>query len=188
MILIVLLGILFILCNYSNDHPPLYDIISPIVTLNIAIYSLYSSSIFITIIMTMGLIMESLADFLMNKDNMKLSIRLFSFGHLIRQFSFLSLSISSLLFISITLLIIKSNSIINYALIIFFSAVHVSISQGMISFGYLVFIISDLIIAYELLINDVRPRYLRVIGVPLLYWISQYLLIHECIYFSNNSN
>lgn len=186
--LVILLGIVFILCYYSNEHPPLYDIISPIVTLNIAVYSLYSSSMFITIIMIIGLIIESLADYFMNKDNMKTSIRLFSFGHLIRQFSFLSLSISSALFIFITLLIIKSNNIINYALIIFFSALHVSISQGMISFGYLLFIISDLIIAYELMITDIRPRYLRIIGVPLLYWISQYLLIHECIYFYNNSN
>ena len=214
----------FIVCYYSNKDPPIHDIISPLITLtilfNLPTISLLTSVVMVpTMLLLIGLVLESVADFYMNKDSLRLSIGLFSCGHLIRQFSFLAmngvestpiivgLSIPNLDIIAIHLSLVttilavlllerlrairqKSNISLliigYYSLIIFLSAVQVSIVQRGISYGYVMFIISDLMVGYDLIIRKIQPRWFRIIGVPVLYWSAQYLLTYECLNLSSN--
>lgn len=181
----------FIIFYRANIEPPIYDVISPLVSLSILATSLTLSKELILLII--GLALEILADFYMNKDSLVLPIIFFSVGHLLRQLSFLYPMVTGSMmiiptitgFLVITLLfqflrIRKGNSIIVcYSLIILLSAVHVSLVREALSYGYVVFILSDIIIGYDLMIRRIYPRWFRVIVVPLLYWGSQYLLSHE---------
>ena len=140
------------------------------------------------VLLLTSLILESAADFFMNKDNLKLPIILFSFGHLFRQFAFLSVSpfgitpiLVSFITAILTILVIKKFSILYYSCIIFLSAVQVSLVESGISYGYILFIVSDLIIGYEMVISKIKPRCFRIIIVPLFYWISQYCLVNESL-------
>jgi hypothetical protein len=198
--LTIILGLIFILSYYHNKDPPLSDIISPLVTLSIARYALYASSILMGMLLVTSLGIELVADFYMNKHDMSLSIQLFSIGHLIRQLAFLTLPgpniLSSIISLFTTLLTvhlmeefqrnrnISFTTIVCYSVIIVFSTIQISISQGVISFGYVIFIISDLMIAYELIVKDIYPRWIRIVGVPILYWTAQYLLTQECCIYS----
>ena len=74
---------------------------------------------------------------------------------------------------------IPHDAILYYAMIIFLSAVNVTMIQQIPSWGYLAFIVSDLIIGYEITIRRIHPRWVRVFLVPILYWWSQYLLKTE---------
>lgn len=208
----------FIVRYYSNEDPPIYDIISPLVTLSILTNLITMPLTIVTpmvlVVITLGL--EAVADFYMNKDRLRLSIGLFSNSHLIRQFSFLKMNgfksqltiagllvpngdiIATIITTIITILLagrlraMRPGSNISffiigcYSFIIFLSAVQVSMVQNSISYGYVVFIISDLIIGYDLIIGKIKPRWLRIIGVPVLYWSAQYLLTYECLNLLSN--
>lgn len=207
----------FILCYYSNEDPPIYDIISPLITITIIVNVLTTAlpTSLPILLLLVGLGLESIADFYMNKDSLGLSIGLFSISHLIRQFSLLRINFIILMLrnvdlsapdLDIVVIIISAITTIftvlllerlhamqpgssvsflvigYYSTIIFLSAVQVSMVQGAISYGYVIFIISDLIVGYDLIIRKISPRWLRIITVPVLYWTAQYLLTLECLF------
>lgn len=62
-----------------------------------------------------------------------------------------------------------------YAIIVAYTFFMVSFSQCTIDLGYLCYIISDLIIGYEIFDREIYPRRLRILCVPILYWLGQYL-------------
>lgn len=193
----IFFGLIFLIQYYHNRDPPLMDFISPFITLTISRYSFDSIYLITNVLLLIGLIIESIADFLMDKEKIVVPTILFAIGHLTRQLAFLStppsnslttiLSIVTLICLVILFQEIRNENnisfggIIYYSMIILLSAIHVSISQGTISWGYIIFIVSDLMIAYELIYDKINPRFIRVVLVPSLYWISQYLLTIECI-------
>ena len=221
----VALVCLFIACYHSNVDPPIGDIISPLITLSMVL----EWERVVTGVMLATTMLESMADYRMDKDNMRVPILLFSLGHLVRQSAFLT-SVDSetntfpTLILAVTFMLIgvlmgrlyitrsritkhvvhqkyreghfvddsrvlrrnggekcdiPRDAILYYATIVFLSAVNVTMIQQIPSWGYLVFIVSDLIIGYEITIRKIYPRWVRILLVPILYWGSQYLLKAE---------
>lgn len=184
----------FIYDRWSYTEPLKFDIISPLFTLILAITSLSINTDYSSYIFAFSLLMDSMADFIMSPEYLSHAIFLFSIGHIMKQLAFLFTnflfnnvlifitSILSAFFMFIVGLVTNEISIpiiVLYTLIISFSLIHTSILIGDISWGYLLFGISDLIIAFELVITKIYPRQLRVLSVPLLYWIGEYIISYH---------
>ena len=54
-----------------------------------------------------------------------------------------------------------------------------SLANSKLDTGYLCYVISDLIIGFELAFKQIYPRQLRILVVPMLYWLGQYLTIQH---------
>jgi len=169
-------ALLFIIDYWSFPSSPIRDIYSPLVTLLL----LDRNNGYI---INLWLLFDSCADYLMDKNNLKSPIILFSISHLLKQIAFLgTFSVLNDCFIGVTMIfmlgILTTKHVVPcYAVVIGISCIHVCLLNNNAIFGYLIFCLSDLLIAVELLGMQLKPRQLRVIGVPLLYWIAQYMLI-----------
>jgi len=167
---------------WNNQDPPVYDIISPITTL-LLIPTLKNN------MLISCLLLESIADYYMNKSNLRFPIFLFSLSHIIKQIIYLQMNVISLTSLNISLLslllIILSNDVIDlYGIILACTFITISYAKKSLDVGMLLFIISDIIIGLDLKIR-LYPRQLRVILVPLLYWISQNVFIKSLKGFYN---
>lgn len=194
-----ILPILFILFYWNNADPPIRDILSPLVVLSFAFgnFLLYPVSK-ISSLVILNLIIDSVADYLMDSENLDLPIFLFSIGHFIKQIIFShvfsriypSSNISRIFAHGFTLILIMTLlvtdgyliSIASYGLIVATTFIQICLAKRSLSMGFLLFVISDLIIAIELMFGQMRPRQIRVICVPILYWTSEYILAQDIMY------
>lgn len=187
-ILSFLCAISYCITYWSNPFPPTGDIISPLVLFLMSIGIFFSVQISISMVFILfSLLFDTVADYVMDEDNLDLPICLFSCGHLFRQFSFLLQFYphgSFTILILTTIVVIRTilnYSILNYAVIIGLTFVNVTISLEFVSWGLVLFIISDLIILYELVSGQIKCRPFRVILVPVLFWTAEALIIYEFI-------
>jgi hypothetical protein len=206
---ILMLTYIFRYWNYPN--PPVHDIISPFITLTIALNifimipslcpeSLYGLRYQSLILIILSLIIDSIADYFMDRNNLELPILLFSLGHFIKQIIFayiFSNGIYSLVHVITFILILylislvlqrklyaKENTLIAvavYSIIIALTLIQICVEQQGINRGFLLFVISDLIIAIELVYVKFTFRQIRVILVPLLYWIAEILISRDLL-------
>lgn len=189
----VIPALLYVLRYRHNNNPPTYDVISPCVTLSIC-YTIVSSYGVgsMTVVLCCGLVMDAIADLLMHNYPLRTCLLIFSFGHLVKQLvatMTMEPSINydfvvGLYFLNMALILSltlagpnsKQSLVIGcYSGIILGTLVSLSVAKQTIDLGYICYAISDLIIGYELTFHNIHPRYLRVLGVPMLYWLSQYL-------------
>jgi len=224
--------ILFIIRYWKRDHPPVGDLISPLFTLILAFGAgtcIWSDAIardndYISIcewsptieFVTESLVINSLADFITNTNNIKQAIVLFSFGHLMMQGAYMKIYFDEisliLILISVATVwfifyIMRLNSpfkiivriivdrevrrqtgfdklqliIGGYAIVLVMSFIQVSRVLSTISIGYILLIISNLIIVYEIMFIKIHPRQIRTILAPVLYLISQHILTRQLI-------
>lgn len=163
----IILGLLYCIKNFNVDDPPSLDYISPLITLCIMLLKPYN--------MWLILILEAIADYNMGSD-IRYSILVFSCGHMLKQV----LLSNSIILAGISLYIIFVIAVMNhhgtnricmglYTLIMILTL----ISQS--SRGFIVFIISDLMILYDDIIRF-KTRQIRILLVPITYWLSQYYL------------
>jgi len=261
--LIYIFLVVFIINYWNRKDPPVNDFISPLFTLTLAFFVGMcikpqmrepfpsTSECELTIAMhflSASLILNSIADFIISKENMKPAITIFSYGHIMMQLSYMTEYFDRILFLisitaafALTCLFVlrlpydfkklfrntspscyrstdpnrqmqgainhtKLESTINiyslreqkskestelkfviacYAIILLASFIQVSIALSSVSIGYVLFILSDLIIAYEVLFDKIYPRQIRVILVPALYLISQYILTKQLLVILN---
>lgn len=171
MYILIPLAALFIFKYYYYQDPPLADLISPSITLCLATLALNQSYLLV-----LSLVLDSVADFLMDSKKLFYPIVLFSLGHILKQLVFnphpLLPLLSTLLFFDLWT---RQRLIIDYTLIIALSFIQVYMIKY--SLGYLCFAISDAIIGYELAITRISYRPIRVLLVPILYWLAEYLLV-----------
>lgn len=183
--------------NYLDSYsPPVRDFISPLVTLTMALGLMFEESLsLIEYLAILILIVDSVADFFMDKSNLGLPILLFSLGHVVKQISFITAYYPRgsliILFISILLLIIlikflcenytATLPILLYSLIVGLTYLNLCISEGLISPGFTLFVISDLIIGIEFIFGEIPTRKVRVILVPVLFWIAEAMISHELL-------
>lgn len=190
----IFLMLIFAFRYHRYDEPPIRDYVSPLVssTILVNLVSLLMRTSEPYILLTGAMNAEIVGDFYMDKKNLKTPVILFSLAHVLRVISFymvLSRSadvmLLTLALLVVLLILINKKSkifLVLYGLIIFLSAVSVSMAQGTVSIGYTTYIVSDLIIGYEMAINKIKPRWIRVILVPFLYWMAQYNLGIEYIH------
>jgi len=174
--------------NYTS--PPSRDIISPLVLLSLALSLLLLYPLSLTSILVFSsLILDSLADYYMDPFTL-LPISLFVSSHLFRQLSFISFfsfsSISSffLLFFIASFFIFSISFfslLLSYSIVMFFTLINLLFIKGNLSLGFSLFVISDLIIAYEMLGYKINIRPIRVILVPLLFWLADLSLTLELL-------
>lgn len=167
--------ILYMYYYWNNENPPLYDIISPITTLLLIPY--VTNNMLITC-----LLLESMADYYMDKSNLRFPIFLFSLSHIIKQLIYLQMNVISLASLHISLLclllIILSDDVIDlYIIVLITTFTTISFVKKSLDIGMLIFILSDILIGIDLKYK-LYPRQLRIILVPLLYWISQKIYIN----------
>lgn len=168
--------LLYIYFYWNNEHPPLYDIISPLTTL-----SFISSTD--NNILIICLLLESLADYYMDSSSLRFPIFLFSLSHVIKQLMFLQLNVVILMSLIISLqcllliILTEDDNVIDlYAIILTITFIVISYVKKSFDLSMLLFILSDIVIGIDLKYK-LYPRQLRVILVPLLYWISQKIFI-----------
>ena len=202
------LSLLYAIIHWNASSPPVNDIISPLVTLSMAaglilVYGLTLNPDLSTTLLQLicSLIVDSMADYYMNSKNLTVPLALFSTGHIMKQLAFIQDPWSPismvLLFGSIVAMALlysgfhvrhlpklpssTTRELIHlYCLVIGFSFVNIYLAS-MLSRGYILFIISDLIIAYELGWGKIYPRQFRVIAVPILYWLAEYIIVVEAL-------
>lgn len=191
-----ILGTIYCLKYWNVSHPPPGDMISPLVILTLAIevgfmYPMNTP----TFLVIIGLLFDAIADFYMNKPTMGISMILFGWGHLIRQLTFIMIFTSqdNYQIVAITLLVLGLLMIevvtkprirvllIAYTTIMVFTLWNISMTYETIPTGLLSIIVSDLIIAYELVMKDIPHRPFRIIIVPVLFWIGEYILVRQLL-------
>jgi hypothetical protein len=219
------------------DDPPLDDVFSPLVTLILALNTFVSYPVsMLSSLVILSLVIDSVADYLMDSHKLKLPIFLFSCGHLVRQIivsniapgivfrntlsdpwfkqiilpniepSVLPGYSQSELWFRLTQVIsqiivflmawdICCNQFLSqrlsissvpifiggYAIVIVITFLQIWAGTNAFSIGFLLFIISDLIIATELIFGKIYPRQLRVLLVPILYWTAEFLIIKDLL-------
>ena len=160
----------------------------------------------ITTIICCSLIFEATADLMMHTWLLKKCLLLFSIGHVLKQSASLTLippgelSITAILLFVISLILcsiifdfvmrnsskikeIKDSSnvvdhkvIFCYMGIVGFTFLISSYTHSTIDIGYICYIISDLLIGFEIAFHKLSPRRFRVLVIPMLYWLGQYLV------------
>ncbi len=183
--ILILVMMLIYLCMYCNsDKPPLYDIISPLITIIISFHvPIYCSETFV--LLMIGLVMDALADYYMDINNIAFPIILFSYGHILKQIAFgyrnkilyTSIRIGLILTTLLALNITDIAYILLYGVLIGLTLLQMMKYQLI---GILLFIISDIIICIDMIGIKIHPKQMRVLLVPLLYWISQLIMLKEC--------
>ena len=174
---------LFIKIYWDHTDPPLCDIFSPLVTLILAV-TFYQHNL-----IAVALIVDSVADYWMDKKKMQRSLTLFTMGHLIKQIAFINSDniilicggwLSILVNFFVWLQLNRANQpILGYMSVVLWTWVFISLAIQRLSLSQLVFVLADAIIGYELIISRIPYRRLRVLLVPALYWLAEYLLILE---------
>jgi hypothetical protein len=168
--MMIFLGLfLYMYYYWNNEDPPLYDIISPLTTLSLLPYVNHD--------MVICLLVESMADYYMDKSYLQFPILLFSLSHVIKQLIFFQMTSISLISLNLSLicllLMVMTDDVIDlYIIILVTTFITVSYAKKAVYIAMLIFILSDIIIGIDLKYK-LYPRQLRVIFVPLLYWISQ---------------
>jgi hypothetical protein len=188
-----ILAVIYCLKYWNLSHPPPGDLISPLIIITLAIGVGFSYSANETILLTItGLFFDALADFHMDKQTMGLSMMYFSSGHIIRQFSFLqnndpnnllfmTMGCAAVLMLGVIMRVSTRLLILPYAAIMLFTLLNISWAMGTFFNGFVLFIISDLIIAWELIIGEIPHRPFRIVVVPLLFWIAEYVLLRQSL-------
>ena len=193
----VVFAILYAIKYCRGKDPIPGDIISSCVTLTIALCHVVEYGVTVRgMLLYASLLVEALADFCMYSLSLNMCLVLFSLGHLAKQNIALLLVIPQSLselplfmlmivcyFISVILTTLLGNidikrddiSVRLYTIIITFTWILISLARGHIDRGYLCYVLSDIIIGYEVLFQKMQPRWLRIIIVPSLYWLGQYL-------------
>ena len=173
----ILLSLLFIITYWNNILPPTNDLISPFVLLSIASYG---NNYYLII----AVLIDTFADYVMNSKDLRFPIFLFSVGHIVKQIPFLIFFNNLLIFyFSLLLLLILIYHIrtMKYihsdivTMLAYYAAILVLTVVQIQNIGYIFFIISDLLILIDMIGNV--PRKLRVLGVPILFWIAEYLIV-----------
>lgn len=110
-------------------------------------------------------------------------------GHLIKQIAFINSDniilicggwLSILVNFFVWLQLNRANQpILGYMSVVLWTWVFISLAIQRLSLSQLVFVLADAIIGYELIISRIPYRHLRVLLVPALYWLAEYLLILE---------
>jgi hypothetical protein len=169
--------IMYIYYYWNNENPPIYDVVSPITTLLLIPY--VNNNMVLAC-----LLLESMADYYMDKSNLRFPIFLFSLSHIIKQIIHLQINIISSISLGISLicllLIVLSNDddkIDLYIIILITTFMIISYVKKSLDISMLMFILSDILIGIDLKYK-LYPRQIRVILVPLLYWISQKIYIN----------
>lgn len=194
----MLQGIVFVLASlywwryWNHERPPLYDVVSPAILLSMGLGAVVTYPLSMVQIFTLlSLFIDAAADYLMNEDDLRDSIILFSLSHGFRQLMFIwnacptmSLQIVMSLTWLCTYIIFdgETNWIIpSYAGIIFFTLVNAYLATSRPSLGLILFIISDLIIIYDMMLKRLTNRRVRVLLVPTLFWIAERVIIWEVL-------
>jgi len=191
----------------SYPRPPTGDFISPLVLLTLAAGVVFfkETSIPRNLIL-MSLMVDTFADYMMNEQGIDFSILFFSLGHLLRQFVFMYVFYpwGSIGIFLITLVILicmmcvfepmshlttrrYSNIVEEHIMVVLYAAtigltlLNASSAKGSLSLGLTLFVISDLIIAYELIWAKIKYRTFRIIAVPALFWIAEVSIIYELL-------
>lgn len=187
---------------YDYSGPPKRDFISSVVLLSIGFDIILTiPPTFSMVLGLISLLLDIIADFYMDaydKDRLMISLLLFSWGHFIRQCAFVwSLyPHCSLILLLLSSVLIGLHyyfprwRIITYILIITITVINIStgmsdsirLFKGSLSFGLTLFVISDLIIAYELYWNTLKIRQIRVLAVPVLFWLAEFVILCELLY------
>lgn len=182
---------------WKKNSPPTGDVISPLITLYLLMrflcLSTIKNNIYISVCITLTL--DLIADFLMDVNNLYTPILLFSLSHIFRQYLYYSryslTYYTHIIFtISITLFIIQQYMYIKrinnkllfiglYIILLIFTYINISLSKHEFDYSFLPFVLSDCLIGAELLFGKIYPRQIRILIVPLLYWISQYNMYKE---------
>jgi len=181
-----LIALIYIIRYWNYPSAPLSDIISPIVTLVMAKTIFESTLTFPTSLLILSLCIDSYADYIMDSSNLRKPMIWFSSGHLFRQLIFVTVTweISSMILYFFTLMAFMYMSTERGEFMFFVSYVSIlfmSFLQSSFDWGYICFILSDLIIAYDSFINNLHPRQFRVILVPVLYWTAEYILTRSLL-------
>lgn len=194
------IGLIYCAKYWDRLFPPIGDVISPLVTLAIAgaLFISYPISV-VSCLLIGSLISDATADYYMDRFNLIPPLSMFAIGHTIRQSAFLYASYPSgslsIFFITISFILVLWFVILPmfpevyetlllisvYATVVGLTLVNICLSRGQVSLGFILFIISDLIIAYELIVDYIAIRPIRIILVPSLFWLSEFFIITELL-------
>lgn len=187
-ILQIILPCLYIYSYWRNEYPPLDEIISPMTTL-LYLFDIRQISMLSSVI-ALSIIVDSIADFYMDGKNLLFPVMLFSLGHAVKQSVYVMKYGCPSSIISLSMIMFLNGMIFYnwlkpytgelllyiYGLIIGISFIGSCIINQTVDIGYLIFIISDIIIAVDLM-KKIYPRQIRIILVPVLYWLAQKIII-----------
>lgn len=172
--------ILYIFCYWNNENPPLYDILSPVGTLIMTIFYIRDGG---AILPALSVILGTIADFMMDEDNMEIPLLFFSFSHIVRFFSCYHNQNNLFGFYSyisqIVLIYYFNNMAVYIIIFIMYQLPLYFESNRKMLVSVLFYTISDILIGYNMLFY-MKYRKIRVLLVPTLYWLS------ELLYLSSN--
>lgn len=189
-------GLMYCVRYAKYPRPPNDDIVSPLVLLFMALGIIASVPWSFTMFLGLtSLILDAIADFTMNVEDLGVPIVLFSVGHLFRQFAFIfeyypngSFIILEITMVLIVFLMFAHSKppwskwcILAYAGVIGLTLINVSLISCSVNVGLVLFVISDLIIVYELAWTQIKHRQLRVILVPVLFWAAEATLMYKLL-------
>lgn len=177
-------------CN--NETPPLGDVISPTIVISLALVACLTYPLSVTLIFTiLSLFVDSIADYVMNVNDIRDPVLLFGLSHGFRQLAFvwncypnMSLRLVMCLTWFSTYLMFSERGrylILGYSGVLFFTVVNAYLATSRLSLGLLLFIISDVIIVYDMMWKRIDNRPIRVLLVPLLFWLAEGLVIWEVL-------
>ena len=208
----MLLGIGVYFALYKGySKPPVRDIVSPLISLTVLLNFIGTEFTEHSLIFIVGLLLEVIADYYMNQETLSLPITIFGLSHAYKQVSFscnfgydelllpkiISLTTCGICALLLSIIIVDNTVpqdhgryptikmsvvIIPYVCIMGLTLFYLSLAQETVSYGFLLLGVSDLIIAADLIGIPVN-RKIRVLMVPLLYWLSQYVLAQEFLSF-----
>lgn len=190
-ILSLIAGVIYCIRYKDRPRPPVRDVISPLVLIFMAVEVMWSKSLCMYV-GAISLLLDAIADYTMNVEDLATPLTFFSIGHLMRQSAFVIKFFPDGLFIvliTITVLVLLAHAIDNptwdkwviilYTCIVALTLLNISLMNRSLNIGMMLFAASDLMIAYELVFGRMKRRRIRVLVVPILFWMAEFMTMYE---------
>lgn len=177
-----ILWALYIFLYWNNDTPPIYDILSPTGTiLMCVIYTIYAKNGNISM-SALSVLLGALGDFMMNDENIEISLLFFSFSHMLKFFSYYNSELNMFYVYSYISQLITMYNLCKFRFMKGYIAIFIMYQLPLlfqnkkITASVILYAISDILIGYNMLYY-INYRKIRVLVVPALYWTSEFLYL-----------